>query len=52
MSSYFWDNTLVMVSEARETVRDTMRDTWEKFVDRHHDGHDIPTHDREQDLER
>jgi len=52
MGKTWWERSLVMVSEARETVRDTMRDTWEKFVDRHHGGHDMPPHDREQDLER
>jgi len=48
----WWERSLVMVSEAGETVRDAVMDTWEKFLDRNPGGRDIPPHDREPDLER
>ena len=52
MGRSWWERSLVMVSEASETVRDTVRDTWEKFIDRRPGGHDIPPPDRDMDLER
>jgi ATP-dependent exoDNAse (exonuclease V) alpha subunit len=52
MGRTWWERSLVMVSEASETVRDTVRDTWEKFIDRQPGGHDMPPPDRDMDLER
>ncbi len=52
MGRTWWERSLVMVTEATETVRDTVRDTWEKFVDRQPGGHNIPPPDRDMDLER
>jgi ATP-dependent exoDNAse (exonuclease V) alpha subunit len=52
MGKTWWERSLVMVSEATETVRDTMRDTWEKFAYRQPGGHDLPPHERGPDLER
>jgi ATP-dependent exoDNAse (exonuclease V) alpha subunit len=52
MGRTWWERSLVMVSEASETVRDTVRDTWEKFIDRQPGGRDIPPPDRDMDLER
>jgi ATP-dependent exoDNAse (exonuclease V) alpha subunit len=52
MGRTWWERSLVMVSEASETVRDTVRDTWEKFVDRQSGRHDMPPPDRDMDLER
>ena len=48
----WWERSLVMVSEAGDTVRDAVRETWERLLDRHPSGRDIPPRDREPDLER
>jgi len=53
MGETWWERSLVMVSEATETTRNAVMDTWAKFVNRHPDGgHDIQPPDRDMDLER
>jgi hypothetical protein len=48
----WWERSLLTVAEVSRTARDSVRDTWERFLDRHPGGHDFPPQERGPDLER
>ena len=52
MGKTWWERSLVLASQARQVVRDTVMDTWAKFVNRQPGGHDIPPQDRGPDISR
>ena len=52
MGRTWWERSLVFMEEASQTVRDTMRDTWDRFIDREPGGHDLPPKDRGPDISR
>ena len=52
MGRTWWERSLLAMEDVGKAARDTVRDTWEKFMDRQNSGHDIPPQDRGPDLER
>jgi ATP-dependent exoDNAse (exonuclease V) alpha subunit len=52
MGKTWWERSLVLAAETGKTVRDTVMDTWSKFLHRQPGGHDMPLQDRGQDLSR
>jgi len=49
----WWERSLLLVAEAGDVVRDAVRDTWDKLLDRSRGGRDdLPPHDNEPDLSR
>jgi hypothetical protein len=52
MGKTWWERSLVLASQARQAVRDTVMDTWAKFLNRQPGGPDIPPQDRGPDISR
>jgi hypothetical protein len=52
MGRTWWERSLLAVEDVGKSARDTVMDTWEKFVNRQPGGHDMPPQDRGPDLER
>ena len=52
MGKTWWERSLVMAADAGKAVRDTVMDTWAKFLNRQPGGHDAPPQDRGPDLSR
>jgi len=57
MGKTWWERSLIFSSKARESVRDTVMDTWEKLKTtrldtRHFGGRDVPPPDRGPDMTR
>ncbi len=52
MGRTWWERSLLAVEDVGRAARDTVMDTWAKFVNRQPDGHDMPPQDRGPDLER
>jgi ATP-dependent exoDNAse (exonuclease V) alpha subunit len=52
MGRTWWERSLLAVADVGKSARDSVRDTWERFLDRHPGLHDFPPQDRGPDLER
>jgi ATP-dependent exoDNAse (exonuclease V) alpha subunit len=53
MGKTWWERSLLFMSQARQVTREAVMDTWRTLLNsRHSGGHDIPPHDRGQDISR
>jgi hypothetical protein len=52
MGDTWWERSLVFANGVGRAARDTVMDTWQKFLHRQPGGHDMPPQERGPDLER
>ena len=57
MGKTWWERSLILTSQAREAVKESVMDTWSKLINsqrntRYFGGHDMPPPERGPDLER
>jgi ATP-dependent exoDNAse (exonuclease V) alpha subunit len=52
MGKTWWERSLLVVEDVGKAARDTVMDSWERFMNRQPGGHDTPPQDRGPDISR